>query len=1192
MGKRVSAFPDRAIRAARAVLAGEIGESAAAKHFGKRASLTRTGVRNAILHLVDSGVLDQRPKGTRPAANERTVATAKALIVHLQAQVAALQETVAKNTGGTTAAAAAAAPPSSSSSTTNTAGAVSSTKAGKTGKTGKGAGAKATRGLHIGGYCNYEVEALRWVRDKVYAISKRRRLRHGEMVLIQKAYAAHKGVSVQSIIFPPSKTVRNQVKTLIRGGTVKEGGGRRPWIGEEAEEAIITASLGAAEGNSAKGTPGLCTVAKQMIDANPHIGTAFENGQPGEAWAKRAIARAVERNPDVRFGAHTGSTEDTRAKWLTRPNVLRWYRSTFQLITDHGIARAHQRSTPEKPAVVLVKPQFYLSLDETDVPMDVEGEKGKVLYLKSVGTSRLTTKGASDKVSLVVATALNGESGAVAIILKGATQVRLEVLDTHDENGDDASCSWFMGRFIPLIILQTESGGMDDAVFPQYLKLLIETMYGRHDRVYGPTSHIEAMDDKAKAEAMKPRRLPGETVVVSADGHGSRLTVECINMLESLNADISLGIPNGSAKTNAGDQHTFELLKGGRGSRTGGLWGKAKRAYQAENPDGLISKSNFLRILLPAVHKSTKKSANETCFQRMGVNYGTRTWWSTMLDDDDIKRNTVMAERERAAEQARFTENEDDDEEEEEGGRAGNAGGRAVLDVAPLVKLSKEYYMTHRVRLTSGALYKITEKEGTFSLLLPAIKDIIRKQKEMRDEAADTAATKKVTDKAAAEKQVEEAEEMFKEYVAGTKKSLTAPECRLVVKASQFVLLVTKTTKTTRGVLLPIIDTEAAKWRSAVRGGTGAGGTAAGGGVTAVTATGGNAPAGGNRGRGTAGGTAGGGRDSGDEGRGGEGERGSGNTGGRRNGDHGRQGGHAHGGQGGRLSHKGKGKGVYVACANNAWLAGGDGKGRPTPDNPIHWVARVKEVLRGGRRQLTWYKEGRGGVYRLVDDNEHWEEDAAILNVISTPRGQSKKTGLKLSAILYDQLHLLSHVAPPSPKGSDAGGRRAAADSPGRGGGGGSGGEVGARSSGDGATFQGRATAEQNTGDDENSGGGAKEPCLGDIVVDDDGTWKIDSISRGKVNWKLLDKSDDDEDNSEEEDNGDMDVKAPPPNQQASDRGFPLIHEVGSLNKRKENSDTDAEDARKRRRTRKTRSSATHQQHQAGGVGGVRADLT
>ena len=89
-----------------------------------------------------------------------------------------------------------------------------------------------------------------------------------------------------------------------------------------------------------------------------------------------------------------------------------------------------------------------------------------------------------------------------------------------------------------------------------------------HYRVHGPDGWKNALEPKQQEAAMAARRLATEWCACMGDAHGSRLTVATIDTLKRILVDYLMGIPNGSAATNAQDQDTFGRLKGGRGE----LW--------------------------------------------------------------------------------------------------------------------------------------------------------------------------------------------------------------------------------------------------------------------------------------------------------------------------------------------------------------------------------------------------------------------------------------------------------------------------------------------------------------------------------------------------------------------------------------------------------------------------------------------
>jgi hypothetical protein len=51
----------------------------------------------------------------------------------------------------------------------------------------------------------------------------------------------------------------------------------------------------------------------------------------------------------------------------------------------------------------------------------------------------------------------------------------------------------------------------------------------------------------------------------------------------------------------------------------------------------------------------------------------------------------------------------------------------------------------------------------------------------------------------------------------------------------------------------------------------------------------------------------------------------------------------------------------------------------PSPDNPVYWVGRVAEIMRGGRVRLHWHRETALGSGAYVSTNNYFPERAALL---------------------------------------------------------------------------------------------------------------------------------------------------------------------------------------------------------------------
>ena len=96
----------------------------------------------------------------------------------------------------------------------------------------------------------------------------------------------------------------------------------------------------------------------------------------------------------------------------------------------------------------------------------------------------------------------------------------------------------------------------------------------------------------------------------------------------------------------------------------------------------------------------------------------------------------------------------------------------------------------------------------------------------------------------------------------------------------------------------------------------------------------------------------------------------------------------------------------FVFSYNSHWLRADPAPaGRPRPDNPQCYVARVKQVLPDGRCQLLWYREGRAKRYQREPATEKWYEDAASLRLIQpAPEAAPGKT-VRLAPDVYRELH-------------------------------------------------------------------------------------------------------------------------------------------------------------------------------------------
>ena len=304
--------------------------------------------------------------------------------------------------------------------------------------------------------------------------------------------------------------------------------------------------------------------------------------------------------------------------------------------------------------------------------------------------------------------------------------MRSEWFEASDENGDDYGYTKVLGRFVPLIVMMSPKGGMTDELWPLYIEQIIRLTWGKLDQVYGPQAYVAALGTKEREAAMAARRDDGQIAALHGDGFGARFTKPSVETLEKCDADYLLGIPNGSAKTNSQDLKTFGILKGGRGSRTGGEWGIEKRKWAKAHPGEEIGKANFLGIFMRTMHRVQTQTNEQSAFTAMGFDSRTQVWSSTMLSDPDVRRNTVAAERAAAA-RAKFLAAQSDaaaaSNSSGGGGGGGGGGGSAPtqeeeeeeeaaesddgVDYNSLDKLSKEFFLTRRVKVSSGKLHAV-----------------------------------------------------------------------------------------------------------------------------------------------------------------------------------------------------------------------------------------------------------------------------------------------------------------------------------------------------------------------------------------------------------------------------------------------------------------------------------------------------